>query len=145
MWHSHQESKLFNLREELLSLNSDFFSWLIRRREVTENIQIEKKLCGRFKYYDPKREIEVFNLLESALKGASLKELLAFSLIMEDHALASDHNSYPEWSKGVHIHQPRHELFEMMNPLMLKKTHPDLFHKLSLTSDFLFLKDYPLP
>lgn len=142
MSRSSRESELAQLREALAQLNSEFFLTLAERRNVTVKIQELKANTGRYSHYDPDREKEVFGLVKTQLKNLTSKELLAFSLVMEDHAMAMAPGSYPAWSNRIHLITPRNELFEMINPLMLKVCLPDLFSRLNLSQDFSFLKDF---
>ena len=142
MSHSSRESNLAILREALAQKNSEFFLNLSERRALCLKIQEFKEVGGRYSHYDPAREKEVFELLKTEIKELTMKELLAFSLIMEDHATAMAPGSYPSWSSHVHLTQMKGEMTEMMNPLLLKYTHPGIFSKLSLGADFQFLKDF---
>lgn len=142
MSRSSRESELAQLREALAQLNSEFFLTLAERRNVTVKIQELKSNTGRYSHYDPDREKEVFGLVKNQLKNLTSKELLAFSLVMEDHAMAMAPGSYPAWSNRIHLVTSRNELFEMINPLMLKVCLPDLFSRLNLSQDFSFLKDF---
>ncbi len=139
---SSRESELTQLREALAQLNSEFFLTLAERRSLTVRIQEIKGNSGRYSHYDPDREKEVFGLIKVQLKNLTIKELLAFSLVMEDHAMAMAPGSYPAWSNLVHLNNPKHELYEMINPLLLKVCLPDLFPRISLATDFSFLKDF---
>ncbi len=141
MSRSSRESNLAQLREALAQANSELFLTLKERRALCVRIQEFKELKGRYAHYDPEREIEVFNLAKESMLELSLKELLAFSLIMEDQATAMAPGSYPNWSMGSHLSNSKKELFEMINPLLIKMTHPHLFSKLTLTQEFQFLKD----
>jgi chorismate mutase len=142
MLHSSRESDLAQLREALAQLNSEFFLTLTERRHLCVKIQEFKESKGRFSHYDPDREKEIFGLLQTQLKNITMKELLAFSLIMEDQAMAMAPGSYPTWSTKVHLANPKGDLFEMINPLMLKISHPDFFNRLTLSAEFAFLKDF---
>lgn len=139
---SSRESELSQLREALAQLNSEFFLTVGERRNVTVRIQELKNSQGRYSHYDPDREKEIFNLFREQLKNLTMKELLAFSLIMEDHAMAMAPGSYPAWSQLIHVNDPKHELMEMINPLMLKISRPDTFNRLTLSQEFSFLKDF---
>lgn len=138
---SSRESNLAQLRERLAQLNSELFLTLGERRTLCLKIQSEKDSSGRYAHYDPERERDLFQHFEKEIKELSLKELLAFSLIMEDHAMAMAPGSYPSWSGCCHIANPKKDLAEMVNPLMLKISHPNLYQRLSLNPEFLFLKD----
>jgi hypothetical protein len=135
-----QESKLAQLREVLMQSNSEFFLTLKERRSIAIKIQDMKGYGGRFSNFSPEREVEVFKLFIDELSALSLKELLSFSLIMEDHAAALAPGGYPAWSSFIHLGNHSHELHEMINPLMLKFSHPNIFNKLTLSLEFSFLK-----
>lgn len=139
---SSRESDLAQLREALAQLNSEYFLTIAERRNICVKIQEFKVASGRYAHYDPDREKEIFKLFNIQLKNISIKELLAFSLIMEDHAMALAPGSYPSWSHRVHLSNSKNELFEMINPLMLKESHPDFFNRLTLSGEFAFLKDF---
>lgn len=139
---SSRASELEQLREALLQANSEFFLTLSERRKLCIAIQEIKGGSGRFSHFDPEREKIVFAHFSRELKGLSLRELLAFSLVMEDHALAMAPGSYPNWSQKNHLAVPGRDIQEMINPLMLKVSHPDLFGRLELTPEFQFLKDF---
>lgn len=142
MSHSSRESKLSLYRETLLQLNTQFFLILSERRLLSLKIQELKESGGRFSHFDPDREKGLFNQLKEEIKGLSVKELLAFSLIMEDQAMAMAPGSYPAWSNGLHLSGPGDDLYHMINPLMLKVARPELFSRLVLSSEFSFLKDF---
>lgn len=139
---SSRASNLAQLREALAQLNSEFFLTLGERRNLCLKIQEFKEGQGQYPHYDPTREKDVFALFGKELKELTLKELLAFSLIMEDHAQAFAPGSYPSWSQRVHLTSSRGELIEMINPLLLKHSHPEVFTKLPLATEFQFLKDF---
>lgn len=138
---SSRESNLSQYREALLQLNSEFFLMLSERRAISLKIQETKGASGRYSHFDPEREKSLFTKMKDEMKGVSLKELLAFSLIMEDQAMAMAPGSYPTWSTYIHLAQPSHELYAMVNPLLLKTTHPDLFSRLNFSPEFSFLKE----
>ena len=139
---SSRESELSQLREALAQLNSEIFIAISERRQLTLKIQESKETIGRFSHFDPDREKKLFSLFLSELRHLSIKELLAFSLIMEDHAMAMAPGSYPTWSSRSHLTFHGTEIFEMINPLMLKIARPEFFSKLSLQKEFIFLKDF---
>lgn len=139
---SSRASDLAQLREALAQLNSELFLTFRERRNVCVKIQEMKDSTGRYSHYDPEREREVFNLFKPQFKDSSLKELLAFSLIMEDHAMAMAPGSYPAWSQLIHLSNPKRDLYEMVNPLILKTSHPEFFNRLTFSTDFAFLKDF---
>ena len=142
MSHSSRESEFAQLREALAQINSEYFFTLKERRAITLKIQERKGAAGRFSHYDPDREKEIFTLFVSELKILTMRELLSFSLVMEDHASAMAPGSYPAWSSSFHLSNHHHELFEMINPLMLKFSRPEFFSRLTLTQEFGFLKDF---
>lgn len=144
MSHSSRESELAQLREALAQMNSEFFLTLSERRALTLKIQELKKpnTLTRYAHFDPEREKEIFTSLKSQLSQLSIKELLAFSLVMEDQATAMAPGSYPGWSNFVHIMQPKRELYEMINPQLLKIARTDFFNRLTLSPEFSFLKDF---
>lgn len=139
---SSRESNLSQYREALLQLNTQFFLIISERRVLSMKIQELKAASGRYSHFDPEREKNLFQQLQQDLKGVTVKELLAFSLIMEDQAMAMAPGSYPTWSSGVHLTEGSKELYSMINPILLKITHPELFNRLSLTPDFSFLKQF---
>ena len=139
---SSRESSLSQFREVLMQLNSEFFLMLSERRAVSLKIQELKGGSGRYSHFDPEREKLIFEHMREEMKGVSIKELLAFSLIMEDQASAMAPGSYPHWSTEVHLIQPSHELYAQINPLLLKNSRPELFLRLDLNSDFSFLKEF---
>jgi chorismate mutase len=139
---SSRESDLAQLREALLQLNTQFFQILEDRRELTQRIQGLKDVTGRYAHFDPEREKVLFHHVLDALKKLTLKELLAFSLVMEDQAMSMAPGSYPSWSSGIHLQDSARDLPSMINPLLLKITHPELFNRLFLAPDFSFLKQF---
>ncbi len=139
---SSRESELPQLREALLQLNSEFFLTIAERRSLTLRIQSIKDAGGRYAHYDPDREKEIFAQFLPQLKVLSIRELLAFSLVMEDHAMAMAPGSYPAWSLCPHLVGPRLEVYEMINPLLLKIARSDFFQRLSLNPEFSFLNDF---
>jgi chorismate mutase len=139
---SSRESNLSQLREAIAHCNSELFLTLKERRALCVKVQEYKADEGRYSRFDPEREKLVFQLFKEQLANLTVKELLAFSLIMEDQAMAMAPGSYPSWSQSVHIHQPKKDLVEMINPLMLKLSHPELFSKISLSAEFKFLQDF---
>ena len=142
MSRSSRESELAELREALAQINSEYFLTLKERRAITLRIQERKGSSGRYSHYDPERETEIFLLFSNELKNLTMKELLSFSIVMEDHASAMAPGSYPAWSSFSHLRSHNHELFEMINPLMLKVSRPEFFSRLALTQEFRFLKDF---
>ncbi len=142
MSHSSRESNLAELREALAQANSELFLTLSERRKLCVKIQEFKESKGRYSHYDPEREKTLFQHFQKDLSELSLRELLAFSLIMEDHAMAMAPGSYPAWSQHTHLAGHKNELFEMINPLLLKISHPNIFSKIHFGPEFEFLKDF---
>lgn len=136
MSHSSQESNLHDLRKELSDLTLDIFKLLEERREVSGSIQKLKAIYPGFYKFDSKRETEIFSHFRKSLENKSVKELLAISLIIEDHAGQGESHSYPAWSSQIHLEKAVHELFAQVNPLLLKLIRPDLFAQLTLREEF---------
>jgi chorismate mutase len=139
---SSRESELAQIREALAQWNSEFFLTIKERRNLTDKVLGSQVSAGRYSHYDPEQEKELFTLFQPQLKACSIKELLAFSLILEDHAMAMAPGSYPTWSQMTHVTSPKRELYEMVNPLMLKLSRPDFFARVTLSVEFSFLKDF---
>jgi chorismate mutase len=142
MSHSSRESNLEQLREALAQANSEFFLILAERRKICVKVQEFKDPRSGYSHYDPERERVVFARFQNEMKSISLRELLAFSLIMEDQAQAFAPGSYPSWSIKTHLKVAGYEVFEMINPMILKLTHPEIFSRLKLSSEFEFLKQF---
>lgn len=138
---SSHASDLAQLREALAQTNSEFIINVDERRKLCLQIQTLKEKSG-VAHYDPDQEKKVFSQASNELKKLSLKELLAFSLVMEDQAGAMAPGTYPSWSNRVHIKEAKGELFELINPLLLKVVKPEAFRRLSLASDYVFLNDF---
>jgi chorismate mutase len=139
---SSQESKLQELRDHLAEVNFRFFLTLDERKQICEKIQACKLKVSSHPHYDPSREKIIFQQLQTQLRSLALRELLAFSLIMEEHAQTGTSGAYPQWSLGVHLATPVQTLTGMINPLLLKVVRPDDFSQLQLNTDFSFLKDF---
>ena len=137
---SSRTSNLSRYRESLLQLNSEILISILERRRICLKIQEAKSGSGIYPHYDQQRELEVFELQKEALSKLSMKELLSFSLMMEDQAMALAPGSYPSWSSKVHLAKEEGQLFEMINPLLLKVTHSEVFNRLELKPDFDFLR-----
>jgi chorismate mutase len=139
---SSRESDLARIREALAQLNTELFLTISERRSLTVKVQEFKDSIGHYSHFDPESEKQMFILLQAHLKTCSIKELLAFSLISEDQAMAMAPGSYPTWSQMTHVSSPKRELYEMINPLMLKVARPEIFNRLTLSQEFSFLKDF---
>lgn len=142
---SSRTSNLERYRESLLQLNSEILISMQERRRICLKIQESKSIQGPYPHYDPSRELEIFELQKEHFLKLSMKELLSFSLMMEDQAMALAPGSYPSWSQKVHLARPSNELFEMINPLLLKVSHPEIFNRLDFSHEFDFLKNEALP
>lgn len=129
-------NQLNDLRKALLKLNDTLFKTMLQRKSVVHKIQKEKHLVNQNVFF-PERECELFNNLPQ-IKNLSIKQLLAFSLIIEDDARSFCH-SYPAWSERIHIKVISNELIEQINPILLKAYDSKYFFRLSLTSDFDFI------
>lgn len=138
---SSRESNLAQYREALLQLNTQLFLMIAERRVISLKIQELKQESGRYSHFDPEREKALFEQMKGEIANLTIKELLAFSLVMEDQAMAMAPGSYPTWSTGIHLTEASREPFTMMNPLLLKVSRPELFTRLTLTAEFSFLKD----
>lgn len=139
---SSRESKLLQHREALLHLNTQFLLMISERRVLSVKIQELKGDSGRYSHFDPENEKLIFDQLKTEMSSLTIKELLGFSLIMEDQALAMAPGSYPTWSSGVHLIEPSRDLYSMINPLLLQATHVELFNRLKFHPDFSFLKQF---
>jgi chorismate mutase len=143
MSRSSLESSLSQYREALLQINSQLFLTLKDRRSLSLKIQeLKNSRIGTYSHFDPEREVLSFRIMSEHLKLLTIKELLAFSLIMEDQAMAMAPGSYPAWSTKVHVANPSSDFYTMINPLLLKETHPELFKHLTLLVEFSFLKQF---
>lgn len=100
------------LRTDLEELNREFFSLLERRKKLVSEIQSLKSKASEYPHYDERREKELFSKLKTELLKLSKRELLAFSLIVEEHAKGGDEKAYPSFFKG--------DLGEGMNPNLKK-------------------------
>lgn len=139
---SSRESELSQLREALAQTNSELLLTINDRRKLCVQIQGLKEKLSSYSHYVPEQEKKVFEHFATQMKDLTMKELLAFSLIMEDQAQTMAPGSYPNWSSRIHLTTPGTDLFEMINPLLLKITHPEIFNRLKLLPDFSFLKDF---
>lgn len=139
---SSRESDLAQYREALAQLNSEFFLLLKERRALCLKVQELKNPNHSYPHYDPEREKTLFYELSHELKNLSLKELLAFSLIMEDQAMAMAPGSYPAWSQKIHLVMKNDEIQSQINPLLLKFCKPTIFQTLELSSEFNFLNQF---
>ena len=119
------------LRADLLQITIEIIRSINERKNKVRSIQTFKKE-NNLKSFDPKREKEVFLKLKNDMSHSSLCELLAISLLIEDHA----GEDYPKWSERVHIAKPEHKLIEQINPLLLLLIRKDEFNMLHLKSEY---------
>lgn len=133
---SHSQDNLSKLRSQLAQLNTELFNLIKEREQLTRQVQAAKG-AGLNSHYDAQREKQLFTHHKSSFDQLSLRELAAFSLIMESQAGAPA--LYPAWSEGIHLVGPSRGLESLINPLLLKMGHPELFKTLKLKTDFSFL------
>lgn len=126
---------LFLLREQLGKLTQNFFSLLNERKKIVTQIQKFKEKEKRFYAYCPEQEVQLFLIQKDLLSSLSLRELLAYSLIMEEHANVES-NAYPQWSQGEHLQQSRVGMIYQINPILLAVTRKELYDALSLNEEF---------
>lgn len=105
-------NKLLDLRITLDTLNNDLFDLLSKRKKLVSKIQQAKEIPGSL---DHLRELTLFKTNSEKLYLLSELELLAFSLIMENHA----GDNYPAWSKGEHLENSSRDVIEMINPFLI--------------------------
>lgn len=141
MSRSSQESKLAQYREALAQANSEFVLLMQERRSLSQKIQELKGLSGLYAHFDPEREKHLFNNQAEEFKKLTLKEMLSFSIMMEDQASVLAPGSYPSWLSGVHLEDFTHETHQMVNPILLSVTKKELFKTLKFSHEFAFLKD----
>lgn len=134
---SHSQANLSKLRFQLAQLNTQLFEIIKERAELTHQLQ-RAKGEALTTHYDAQREKQLFSEHKSAFDQLSLRELAAFSLIMESQAGAPV--LYPAWSEGIHLVGANGGGLEsLINPLLLKTSQPELFKRLKLKTDFSFL------
>lgn len=124
-----------SLRKELKTLSEEFFLFLEQRRSLVSSIQATKDNSKQYFCFDPKYEATLFTKQSESLSKLSLKELYAYSLILEDHANVSN-GSYPEWSIQPHLDEKNHEQMSGINPILLAVTHKDLYDQLLINDEF---------
>ena len=129
---------LTELRVALDQVNQQWLSLVQRRRELVGQIQAAKQK-NSLPTFDHSREASLFAASAVVLAPLHLKELLAFSLLMEAHAGSPE--NYPAWSEGVHLTELPLKDFHRINPVLLKLVRPELFQTLQIAPDFAFLRD----
>lgn len=121
------------LRAKLLEMNKTLLKLIGERKLLSKAIQDKKAEVSRsHPRWDVKREKEVITTLSDELQNLSLKERLAFSLLMEDHAQGGQIHTYPSFSSGEHLGE-NFDITHMLNPLLLSK---EQFLDLELKRDF---------
>ncbi len=133
-------TKLKELRNENFQIYQNIISLIQKRRTLVKQIVIIKELNKLDLSYDPHFENELFQSLKEALKDFSYKELLALSLLIEDHIGQSYH--YPQWSDKIHLKVINAQKYDLINPLLLKAVYPNEFSSLKFSKDFLFLEEF---
>lgn len=131
-----KKENLEDLRKELQEINKDFFLLLKKRKEVSNKIQKLKDEKKQYSSWDIEREKKLFKALSDELGNLSLKEKLAFSLLIEDHADIRE-GSYPQWSKGEHL-GVEIDAKHLMNPLLLTDLERE---QLNFQEPFSMIKD----
>lgn len=133
-------TSLESLRDSLQDNNLKLFEIFSLRQELVAAIQKHKtEMRGEWKHYDPTRENLLFAKMRSELSRLSLRELAAFSLLMEAHAGAPA--NYPAWSEGRHLLELPLQEHQRINPLIVKFCLPEHFRALALAPAFAFLRD----
>ncbi|MEX0797881.1 MAG: hypothetical protein WEB87_04400 [Bacteriovoracaceae bacterium] len=133
--------QLESCRNKLECANQDLFKALLNRRALAQNIK-ERKSALKLSDYDPKREAKLFLSHENCLRQLSLKELWAFSLVMEAQA----GECYPKWSEQEHLalngdKENGFKIENKINPLLVLIFHPDKLNVDLLKKDFQFLSE----
>tara|TARA_Y100000385_G_C13071757_1_gene629387 strand:+ start:873 stop:1289 length:417 start_codon:yes stop_codon:yes gene_type:complete len=122
-------------RNDLKTLNEEFFLFLEQRSSLVKSIQSTKVKTNNYFCFDPAHEFSLFSKQTDNLSKLSLKELYAYSLILEDHACVSE-QSYPLWSEQNHLNEKNHNLSFGINPILLAVTYKDLYDQLPLNEEF---------
>ena len=122
-------------RKQLLELNQLILNLYRRRSRVLNDLMLYKK-DHRYPTWDLAQEVKVYFDLKDDLEEFDLEELLSFSLMIESQAIKAGGLEYPRWSQRVHLKEYHGELFEMVNPVLLRVTRPEMFHKLRLSPLF---------
>lgn len=126
---------LTNLREQLKELTQQYFRLINFRKELVAKIQKTKPQDKIYFAFDPFQEKQIFKLQKEHLKNMSPRELLAYSLIMEEHASVTI-NAYPQWSQGEHISGQNMDLLSYVNPILLAVVHKEKYDELPLNEQF---------
>lgn len=126
---------LSELRADLRELTQNIILLISKRKNLVGQIQKEKNSIGEFSNFDLDREIIVFNKMSPFLDSFSTKEILAISLLIEEHA--NQHGRYPEWSQGEHLMNSPQNLLEMINPILLARYDKSRYDLLPINEKFL--------
>jgi hypothetical protein len=125
-------------RQKLLDNYLHLIDLIKIRSKLVATIQNQKTISSNlYPHFDFDREWILFAELASTLKGLSIRELLAISLLIESHA-GAEHNKYPAWSYTVHLKHKndQSDLHQLINPIMIFYFDRELFKKLVLHADF---------
>ena len=131
------KTNLSDLRKDISALFHSFRTLLETRQALVQKIIQLKNETG-MSHFDYRREVELFSSHKDWPNGLSLKEVLAYSLIMEGQ---QNNTNYPRFSEREHLAQNEGQLFEMINPIMLKIWFPEYFKCLKLTERFDFIRN----
>ena len=122
-------------RDQLLNLTKNLLELIVSRRELVRDIQcIKSSEEFSIPCFDPTREVELFDAIYEQFPSLTTRELLALSLLIEEHA--SKNCDYPQWSNCEHLEVSSHRVYEMINPGLLKKYAPDSLRQLKLNQFF---------
>lgn len=130
-------------RNKLELINNRFFELLEERRNCVSNITSHKIKLNNYSsemgLFDVSREKELFARLKDSIKGLSLKELFAFSLIIESQV--NNKADYPKWSEKIHLFDSQSidlsvKLHYQINPVLLFFYNSNLFKELNFTKSF---------
>lgn len=128
-------------RAKLQELNKQLFELIKNRREIVSEIQRIKNANHTYACWDPSQEVKLFTHFKETLLNFSIKELLAFSLLMEDQAMIST-KAYPAWSECIHLtDRAMSDCVHQMNPILLAVFNKDLYDRLPLKKEFQSLID----
>ena len=126
---------LAGLRDQLKDLTEKHFLIIKNRKELVTKIQNTKSKNKLFFAFDPIQEKKLFESQKDNLINLSIRELLAYSLILEEHASVEE-KAYPQWSKGEHLTDHNQGLLACINPILLAVIHKDKYDELPLSEQF---------
>lgn len=127
--------KLSILRSELEEINNSLFSCLENRSKLVYEIQ---KIKGEFNkaVYDKSRELELFKRESEKLSKLNNKQLLIYSLLIENDANQFD-GTYPAWSSMEHLEScSQKSLSELTNPMLLALFDKKSYSSLNIKPNF---------